>query len=210
MLGLNYLDDLDERLGVLENEYSSIAVAAKLVVKAALRGGHFYVYDSMGAVSSEATGRAGGLFMVRKLRKWDVHSSKISPEDVVAFFTDASNIEGDVDLARELKTKGVKIIGVFPKEYNFRGKELFLASVDLIIDNALESKDGVVAVRGYSKKIGSIDQIINSTIVFCLCAEIVSELLNRKLEPSIYLSMRMFEADAHNRQSKQNFESRGY
>jgi uncharacterized phosphosugar-binding protein len=211
MLGLNYLDELDERLAALEKESPSISNAAKLVVESVLDGGRFCVYDSMDAISNEAAGRAGGLFMVKKLRRWDFFSStKLASKDVVAFFTNGSNLEGELVLIDELKSKGVKIIGVFPRRLDFPGADRFRSSVDQIIDNALEDEGGIIQVAGFGKKIGPLNHVINTAIMFSLCVEIVGEFLERKLKPSIYLSMRMFEADEHNSRAKKQFQERGF
>jgi uncharacterized phosphosugar-binding protein len=194
MRGKKYLDNLDRALEHAASQAESMKKAGRLIVDSALKGGRLYIHDPQNIIVYEAVQRSAGLFMMRPLRVGDLPTVRESSEDVAIIFSSNSAV-ADIDRAflQELvEKKNVKIIGVCPTTPPTpSGTNPLSEYSELLIDNGLsEGAGGTVDVPFFGERIGPIDIVVNSIIVFSICAEVIGEFLRRGKVPSTYQSLR--------------------
>lgn len=99
-----------------------------------------------------------------------------------------------VEMAYEARKRGIKVIAITSTEYsksvtpdNPLGKRLFEVA-DVVIDNKVPIGDAVYEVKGLPQKIAPVSTIVNSFIVQLLTIRTVEKLLERGIEPEIWMS----------------------
>jgi uncharacterized phosphosugar-binding protein len=209
LLAKLYFNRIDEDLRRFSEEQSeNLSKAAKLIADAVLSGGRFWVYDKSKAITSEVTGRAGGLLMVQPLQ--DPSGSQLRKGDVVAMSAVRGDDASDISLAEVAKTKGARTIAILP----FRNPPMASRSlkdiVDLAIDDYAEPGDGCLEVPGQPSKICPTTGVINAAIMWAICAELVDELRQRGKEAHIYKSVFRVGSSEWNAKMREEFQKLGY
>jgi uncharacterized phosphosugar-binding protein len=208
MLARRYLNIIHTALNRVSSQAESISRAGKLIVDSALKGGHLYVHDLENVVTCEAVTRAGGLSMVRSLRIWDFPAIRASTRDVVIVFTNKNEFV-EAEFIKVLKEKKMSIIGVCPLS-STNTKEKLSDYSDVVIDNSLSEYDGVIEVPYFGEKLGQIDTVINSAIVFSICEEVIAEFLRRGLKPSTLQSIRTSGGVEYDARITEQYRSQGF
>jgi uncharacterized phosphosugar-binding protein len=208
MLARRYLNIIHTALNHVSSQAESFSRAGKLIVDSALKGGHLYVHDLENVVTCEAVTRAGGLSMVRSLRIWDLPAIRASTRDVVIVFTNKNEFV-EAEFIKALKEKKMSIIGVCPLS-STNTKEKLSDYSDVVIDNSLSEYDGVIEVPYFGEKLGQIDTVINSAIVFSICEEVIAEFLRRGLKPSTLQSIRTSGGVEYDARITEQYRSQGF
>jgi uncharacterized phosphosugar-binding protein len=185
-----YVDALKRNMNDLCEESERFEAAAKLIVDSATNGGQLYVHDPANTIMYEAAGRAAGLYMTRLLRVADVPSLRHSSNDVVIVFSNNLDLSGLVRLLQQVRKRGAHVVGVSPRLPGHRSPSL-ADYADITIDNGLrQTVEGMLSLDGFEKRIGSLEHVVNCTVIFALCAATIGEFLRRGLKPSVYMSLR--------------------
>lgn len=109
-----------------------------------------------------------------------------------------------LDMALAARDRGVKTIGITSLEYSrgvtsrhSSGKRLF-ELVDLVIDNCAPKGDAAVSFEGFEQKSGPLSTVLGCAVVNALACEVVQQLLDRGVEPPVFVSANLDGADERN------------
>lgn len=150
------------------------------------------------------------------LMRYVVKSSKLQPGDVLIVGTVSGKSVFPVDLAISARELGVKVIAMTSVAYSSMlasehssGKRLFEVA-DLVIDNCAPPLDALVEVPGQDVSICPASGIAAAAIMWAVEAQVVDNLLQRNLKPSILKSINFPGSSAYNEQAYQAYERTGY
>jgi uncharacterized phosphosugar-binding protein len=103
--------------------------------------------------------------------------------------------------AREMKVKTIAITALaYSNQVSSRhpsGKKL-TELCDLVIDNCAPYGDAAVEIKGFPQKIGPLSSVTGCALVNALVAEVVSRLVQRGIQPPVFMSANLDGGDAHN------------
>lgn len=233
--GALYWEELQKVLETaVITETSHIADAADLVVTALAAGGRLYVYDTGHMLQRELVNRAGGLVAMTPLSfglELDHAIAHEPPRDrptpteeeirgwVRYALGQAGVVEGDaaivasvtgarvlpVEVALELKARGVRLIGLTSRAYSAfvpvrhsSGKKL-IELCDVVIDNPCRVGDAAVEMPGFPVRVGPTTGLSAALLMWMLCTEVVSRQLQRGERPYVLESMNLPGANERNR-----------
>ena len=121
-----------------------------------------------------------------------------------------------IELALAARQMGVKTIALTAIEYSEKliskhpsGKRLFEAA-DIVLDNCSNFSDTLVEVPVINRRICPSSAIGAAYIVWALQAAVVESLVQKGLNPSVYISNHMPNAGILNDQAWKNYEKNGY
>jgi len=207
MLAKEYLRKIDGVLQrVAEEQPGRLEAAARIVVDAVLAGGTFWVYDKGRAVTSEVTGRAGGLLMIQGLKD----ASSLREGDAVAVNAVRNDDPADFSLVEAARAKGARTIAILPFENPSDGSRRLQESVDLAIDDYAEPGDGCLEAPGYTSRICPTTGVVNAAIMWAVCAEVVDELRQRGKEAHVYKSVFRVGSGEWNARMSEEYKRTGY
>jgi uncharacterized phosphosugar-binding protein len=109
-----------------------------------------------------------------------------------------------IDMAIAARERGMKVIGITSLDYTNgvtsrhpSGKKV-LDFCDLVIDNAAPYGDACVSIEGFPQKVGPLSTVTGCAIVNAMVCEVVSLLMQRGIEPPVYMSANLDGGDAYN------------
>lgn len=218
---LSYLTKLTSELlqQVVRESGENIERAAQLVAEAMKLGGLEYVFGTGHSmlVALEAAFRAGELVRVYPIldlsmlgvpsalrasaleklpgyAKAIVNSLRIVPNSVAIIVSNSGKNSGPVEMALELRSRGVKTIGITSFEYsrklspeNPEAKKLYEV-VDLVIDNKVPDGDAAYELS-QGVRIFPVSTIVNSFIVHLVNARAAEILIEQGYEPEVWTSV---------------------
>jgi len=218
---LSYLSKLASELfhRVVSESGESIEKAARLVAEAMKLGGLEYVFGTGHSmlVALEASFRAGELVRVYPIvdlsmlgipsalrasalerlpgySKAIVSSLRIVPNSVAIIVSNSGKNSGPVEMALELRSRGVKTVGVTSLEYsrklvpdNPATKKLYEV-VDVVIDNKVPDGDAAYELS-QRVRVFPVSTIVNSFIVHLVNARAAEILMEQGFEPEVWTSV---------------------
>lgn len=126
---------------------------------------------------------------------------RIEPEDMYLFSSFAADEPVLVEMARQAKEEGRKVILVTSKaaaeKAKAEGKASLMDYADLVIDTLTGTDDRVVDMNGY--KAGQLNTIAGNTIAQMITADTYNYLTSKGLDAPVLLSANVTGADVHNR-----------
>lgn len=121
--------------------------------------------------------------------------SKAAPGDVLIIGSVSGKTVSVMDMALEAKKMGLTVIAVTSVAYSSAvksehssGLRLF-ETADLVIDNCSCFGDAMLEVEETNSRFGPSSGIAAAYVMWCLSACIVEELIQRKIEPTIFQSV---------------------
>jgi uncharacterized phosphosugar-binding protein len=134
--------------------------------------------------------------------------------DVVLIASTSGRNAVALDLALAARERGVKSIGITSLEYSrgvtsrhSSGKRLF-ELVDLVIDNCAPKGDAAVQFEGFEQKSGPLSTVLGCAVVNALVCEVVQQLLDRGVEPPVFVSANLDGADQRNARLLEQYRDR--
>ncbi len=207
----NYIDGLQAILERIKREQSSgIVNAGRLVADALTAGGvvHTFGTGHSHLIAEEAFFRAGGIAAVNPILderliflKGALESTRaeresgfahalieqqeISAEDVAIIISNSGRNAVPVEMALEMKAKGVKVIAITNLQQSREstprhssGKRLYEIA-DVAIDNCVPTGDAALSLAGLEARIGASSTVAGASIINSIIIEAVVELLRR-------------------------------
>jgi uncharacterized phosphosugar-binding protein len=109
-----------------------------------------------------------------------------------------------VDMALAAREKGIATIAITSLEYSrgvtsrhpSGGKLMDLC--DVVIDNCVPLGDASVTIPGFAQQVGPLSSLTGIVIGNVLVARVVEELVNRGIDPPVFVSANLDEGDAYN------------
>jgi uncharacterized phosphosugar-binding protein len=109
-----------------------------------------------------------------------------------------------IDMAIAAREAGLTVIGITSLAYTSgvasrhpSGKKL-ADLCDVLIDNVAPYGDAAVELPGFSQKVGPLSSLTGIAIVNALVAEVVSQLVQRGIQPPVFMSANVDGGDAYN------------
>lgn len=109
-----------------------------------------------------------------------------------------------IDMAIAARDLGLSTIGLTSMAYtsgvssrHVSGKKLF-ELVDIVIDNGAPYGDAAVKIEGFPQPVSPLSSATGITIVNAIVAETVARLVERGVEPPVFMSANLDEGEAYN------------
>ncbi len=109
-----------------------------------------------------------------------------------------------IDMALAARESGIRTIGITSVEYSASvpsrhpsGKRL-LDLCDIVIDNCAPLGDAAVQVAGVEQRTGPLSTVLGAVVVNSLVCQTIANLVERGIDPPIYISANMPGGDEHN------------
>ncbi len=109
-----------------------------------------------------------------------------------------------IDMALAARERGIRTIGITSVEYSASvpsrhpsGKRL-LDLCDIVIDNCAPVGDAAVQVAGVEQRTGPLSTVLGAVVVNSLVCQTIANLVERGIDPPIYISANMPGGDEHN------------
>ncbi|MDD3171893.1 MAG: sugar isomerase domain-containing protein [Bacilli bacterium] len=121
-----------------------------------------------------------------------------------------------VELALEARRMGIKTIALTSVQYSERltskhpSKLRLFEATDIVLDNCSNFSDTLVDVPELNKRICPSSGIGAAYIMWALQSAVVEKLIEKGLNPSVYISNHMPNAGILNDESWKNYEKNGY
>lgn len=133
-----------------------------------------------------------------------VREARIEPGDVLIIHSVSGRNAAPVEVALVGKERGAKTIGLTSLAYSqsvtarsATGKRLFEV-VDLVLDNGAPEGDALVDLQGFAQRVSPVSTVLGAAILNAVMAEACALLLERGIQPPVFLSANLEGGDAHN------------
>ncbi|HSV86053.1 MAG TPA: SIS domain-containing protein [Levilinea sp.] len=169
-----------------------------------------YGYTLMGGSATRSTRleRLEG-YATAQLQSYDLR-----PGEVLLVVSQSGINPGPVEAALYAKEKAMNVIAVTSVVHSrsmlsrhSSGKRLFEIA-DVVIDNHIPSGDALVELRPGFPKVSAASTVVGAAILQALVAEVSSRLMQRGIDPPVWISSNVPEGDAHNQQLAEMYPAR--
>lgn len=133
-----------------------------------------------------------------------LESSPAKPGDVLLLTSTSGRNAVIIDMALTARAKGIKVIGLTAMAYTSgvssrhpSGKKL-ADLCDVLIDNCVPYGDAAVSVEGLEQKVGPLSTVTGCAIVNELVVSVVRNLVERGVEPPVFVSANVDGGDERN------------
>jgi len=207
----NYISELQAVLERIKREQKiAIATAGKLVADTLIADGVIHTFGTGHShlIADEAFFRAGGIAAINPilderfvflkgalestraervsgLAKVLIEQEQVGPNDVAILISNSGRNNVPVEMALEMKNRGVKVIAITSVvqsaasvPLHVSGKRLFEIA-DVTIDNCVPPGDALLALAGLQSKIGPSSTVAGAAIINSIIIEGVAETIRR-------------------------------
>ena len=207
----NYIDKLQALLERIKLEQASaITVAGRLVADSLIADGVIHTFGTGHShlIADEAFFRAGGIAAINPILderliflKGAIESTRaervpgfaqslldkeqVGPPDVAILISNSGRNNVPVEMAFEMKARGVKVIAITSVEQSrssvplhASGKRLFEIA-DITIDNCVPPGDALLALPGITSRVGPSSTVAGAAIINSVMIEAVADALRR-------------------------------
>ena len=211
MFFTDYIDKLQALLERIKVEQASaITIAGRLVADALISDGVIHTFGTGHShlIADEAFFRAGGIAAVNPILderliflKGALESTRaervpgfaqsllqkeqVGPRDVAILISNSGRNNVPVEMAFEMKARGVKVIAITSVEQSRAsvplhnsGKRLFEIA-DITIDNCVPTGDALLAISGVTGRIGPSSTVAGAAIINSIMIEAVADIVRR-------------------------------
>ncbi len=109
-----------------------------------------------------------------------------------------------IDMALRAREMGIRVIGVTSLAYTEAvesrhpsGKKL-RNLCDVVLDNGAPVGDSLVEIPGFPQRVGPISTVAGCALVNAIACEVVARLVERGIEPPVFMSANLDGGDEHN------------
>jgi len=131
-------------------------------------------------------------------------SAPIKAGDVLVIASTSGRNAVAIDMAIAAREQGITTIGITSMAYSSgvtsrhpSGKKL-LDLCDIVIDNCAPHGDAAVSIPGFAQKVGPLSSVTGCAIVNAIVAETVKLLVDRGIEPPVFISANLDQGDDYN------------
>jgi len=131
-------------------------------------------------------------------------SAPIKAGDVLIIASTSGRNAVAIDMAIAAREQGITTIGITSVDYSANvtsrhptGKKL-LDLCDIVIDNCAPHGDAAVSIPTFPQKVGPLSSVTGCAIVNAIVAETVRLLVDRGVEPPVFISANLDHGDAYN------------
>lgn len=143
-----------------------------------------------------------------------LENEKTKPGDVLFIASTSGRNSVPIEMALEAKERGLKVVALTSGEFtnnvtsrHSSGKKL-MDIADVVLDNCGVNGDAIMEVDNYPVKFGPTSSILGFTILQAVIVESVSELLQRGVQPPVWVSSNLDKGDSINKEYIQKYKDR--
>ncbi len=133
-----------------------------------------------------------------------LEGASVQPGDVLIVASTSGRNAVAIDIAAHARELGLRTIGITSFDYtngvtsrHSSGKKL-INICDVVIDNGAPYGDACVEVEGFADKVGPLSSVTACAVVNALVSEVVAILVERGVDPPVYMSANVDGGDEHN------------
>lgn len=141
-------------------------------------------------------------------------ASGMKQGDVLLLISTSGRNPLPVEMGLAAKKRGVKVIAVVSTAYSAAvpsrhpsGKKV-ADIADIVLDNQADAGDAVLQVEGLPEKIGPVSGAVGAAIMHAVIVQAVGALLERGVEPPVFLSGNLPGGDEHNQRLLARYRDR--
>jgi len=131
-------------------------------------------------------------------------SAPIKEGDVLIIASTSGRNAVVIDMAAAAKDQGIKTIAITSIDYSKNvtsrhssGKKL-MDICDIVIDNCAPHGDAVVDIPNFPQKVGPVSSVTGCAVVNSIVSEAVRLLVDKGIEPPVFVSANLDQGDAYN------------
>ncbi len=143
-----------------------------------------------------------------------VREVPIQAGDVLIVHSVSGRNAAPVEVALYGRERGAKVIALTSLDYSQAvsprsqtGKRLFEIA-DLVIDNGAPRGDAVVQLPGFPQPVSPVSTVLGAAILNAIVAEACAILLERGIQPPVFMSANLEGGDAHNARLMSRYRGR--
>ena len=122
---------------------------------------------------------------------------------IVVISTSGRNIT-PVEMALSAKARGLGVIALVSCEYaraepsRHPSGQTLPEVADVVLDNHADAGDALMELPGLAEKVGPVSTALGAALLQAMVVEVVAELLERGMEPPVWMSANRAGGDEHN------------
>ncbi|MCM3789395.1 SIS domain-containing protein [Domibacillus sp. 8LH] len=138
----------------------------------------------------------------------------IRPEDVLIVVSTSGINPVPIDILLRGRKAGVKTIAITSLEYSRRAQTrheegtTLRDAADLVIDNSAPYGDALLTDKKAPAPFGPASTLLSAALLNGIMASVIAKMIERGLEPPIFLSGNLPDADEHNRMLVEQYKER--
>jgi len=143
-----------------------------------------------------------------------LNASGLTAQDALIVHSVSGRNTVAIEMAEGARARGAMVIALTSVTYSTavtsrhpRGVKLMDAA-DIVIDNCGVIGDAVVQLEGLPQAVGPTSTVIGAALLNALVVEVVERLLQRGIEPPVFLSANLDRGDAHNQRLLDKYRGR--
>ncbi|MFC1508239.1 hypothetical protein ACFL60_00960 [Candidatus Omnitrophota bacterium] len=174
----DFFDEIMRELELIGSELGELRKIATMAVDTILEGGTVYFYSRYRyAFASEASGRRGGLRLARGLGDGNIQGTS---KDCVVMGIYKPDDEADLKNLDEFRKRGMRVasIGPITRDFKIPEERTVFQDTEAHVGRFVETY-GNFAIPGFDRKVSPTTGILNCSILWCLCVEIVVQIIER-------------------------------
>lgn len=140
-------------------------------------------------------------------------SVPLQPNSVIVIVSNSGKNAVPVEMAKEARERGLKVVAVTSVEYsrsvpasNPLGKRLYELA-DVVIDNKVPAGDAVLKIEGFPQPVAPVSTVVCAFILQAIVAGVVERLLERGVEPEVWMSANIPGGDEVNKRHLEKYLS---
>lgn len=134
--------------------------------------------------------------------------------DLLLIFSTSGRNAVAIDMALAARQRGIGVIGVTSLDYSkgvtsrhSSGKKL-LDLCDVVLDNGAPHGDAAVRVDDFQQPVGPLSTVLGCALINALVVEVAARMLERGMEPPIFMSANLDGGDEYNQRLLQHYRDR--
>jgi uncharacterized phosphosugar-binding protein len=186
-------------------QLAALSQAGEVLAERVASGGRLLIYDRRGPYSAEATGRAGGLMAIHRVRPGQEET--ITSKEALLIVADRPADEADLAMAKAARERGAAVVGICPA----RERADSLSSLcDVAIDNHVTDQDAAIEITGVAGPIAPTSGVLNTAVLWAVTAAYIEAMERRGKPPHIWMSIKRPDAKEFNAAAQEATKEAGY
>ena len=206
---LEYINSVRERGAGIRADLDHIDEAAKAMTGCVARGGRYWNFSHGCEFAIENYIRASGIAMSQLITPDDM-AEKVKPGDFAVIAGEFSDVRENADMAKALKSKGVKVISIGPAHTEGSSGDDLSTISDWHIDTCSPEREGVVSIPGIDRKICPTTGVLYALALWMLNSQFIGRMIEAGMTPGLDMGVHLLGGRGYNSSVRTVVAERGY